>query len=95
MSNFVIEAGTPFVVTGTGVVGAATGGCSLIGFFCNSTTSGTVVLRDGGSSGTAISGTITPSAGTFYRFPAVCATNLHVTVANTINVTFFVVVGTG
>ncbi len=98
MSNFTVEAGTPFVVTASGVVGATTGGGTLIGFFCNSTSSGTVVIRDGGSAGsggTAVSGTITPSAGTFYRFPAVLATNLNITVANTINVTFFFIPGTG
>lgn len=82
------EIGSPKVITATGTVKAVSG--MLQGFFCNSTTSGTLVLRDGGSGGTAISGTITPSAGTFYRFPCTFGTDLHVTVANTINVTFFV-----
>lgn len=91
MSAFVVEAGNTTVVTGTGNV--TTSDTALIGFFCNSTSSGTLVLRKGGSGGTAISGTITPSAGTFYRFPANCQGGLHVTVANTINVTFFYVEG--
>ena len=80
--------GTPKVISSTGTVNSQTG--RLVGFFCNSTSSGTLVLRDGGASGTAISGTITPSAGTFYPFPAVYGTDLHCTVANTINVTFFI-----
>lgn len=92
MPALTAEIGTAVVVTGTGNV-AGTTDCSLLGFFCNSTTSGTVVLRSGGASGTAISGTITPAAGTFYRFPASCPGGLHVTVANTISVTFFVVPG--
>lgn len=80
--------GAPIVISATGLV--TTGSSRLVGFFCNSTTSGTLVLRDGGASGTAVSGTITPAAGTYYPFPASLGTNLHVTVANTINVTFFV-----
>lgn len=61
----------------------------MLGFYVASTSSGTLVIRDGGASGTAISGTITPAAG-WHSFPAAFATNLHVTVANTISVTFFV-----
>lgn len=80
--------GTPKVISASATVNPSSG--RLVGFFCNSTTSGTVVLRDGGASGVAMSGTITPSAGTFYPFPAVYGTDLHVTVANTINVTFFI-----
>jgi hypothetical protein len=80
--------GSPKVMSATGTVKVISG--RLIGFFCNSTTSGTLVLRDGGASGTAMSGTITPSAGTFYQFPATFGTDLHVTIANTLNVTFFV-----
>ncbi len=82
------EVGSPKVMSATGTVKVVSG--QLLGFFCNSTTSGTLVLRDGGSGGTAISGTITPTAGTFYRFPAAFGTDLHVTIANTLNVTFFV-----
>lgn len=74
-------------ITGTGTVKAVSG--QLVGFYVNSTTSGTIVLKDGGASGTAISGTITPAIG-FHRFPAVFGTDLHCTIANTINVTFFV-----
>jgi hypothetical protein len=40
----------------------------LIGFYVNSTNAGTLVLKDGGSSGTAIAGTITPAIG-WHFFP--------------------------
>ncbi len=73
-------------MTATGDVSTDTG--ALIGFYVNSTSSGTLVLRRGGSGGTAISGTITPAIG-FHRFPARCVGGLHATIANTLNVTFF------
>lgn len=88
------ESGAPINLTATGVVSEVSG--SLLGFFCNSTTSGTVVMNVGGSGtsgGTAISGTITPTAGTFYRFPAYLTSRMYVTIANTLNVTFFFAAG--
>lgn len=90
MTAPVIECGDPTVITATGDV-VATRDCYLLGFFVSSTTTGTLVLRKGGSGGTVMSGTITPAAGAFYRFPAFCAGGLHATVANTISVTFFTV----
>ena len=88
MSAPVIEVGTPLNITSTqAVTGNA---CGLLGFYVNSTTGGTLVLRDGGASGTAISGTITPAIG-FHRFPAIIYTSLHATIANTLTVTFFYV----
>lgn len=91
MAINVMQTGNAIRVSATGNV--STADCQLIGFWCNSTTSGTVVLRAGGSGGTAISGTITPTAGTFTQFPANCPGGLHATIANTLNVTFFVVEG--
>lgn len=79
--------GAPKNMTATGTVKAVEG--RLVGFYVNSTSSGTLVLRDGGASGTVLSGTITPAIG-FHAFPASFATDLHVTIANTLNVTFFV-----
>ncbi len=61
---------------------------NLLGFYVNNTSSGTLVLRKGGSSGTAISGTITPAIG-YHRFPAAVEAPLHATIANTLDVTFF------
>lgn len=86
MSQPVAESGAYKNITGTGAV--STGPCQLIGFYVNNTTSGTLVLRDGGSGGTVMSGTITPAIG-FHRFPANVGTSLHATIANTLDVTFF------
>lgn len=62
--------------------------CKLLGFYVNSTSSGTIILKDGGSSGTALSGTITPAIG-FHRFPAQFLTSAYATLGSTISVTFF------
>lgn len=83
----VTEGGNYKNITATGAV--TTGGGTLLGFYVNSTTGGTLVLRDGGASGTVMSGTITPAIG-FHRFPASFGVGgLHATIANTLNVTFF------
>lgn len=90
MSTPVLEFGNAVNVSATGDV--TTVDCDLIGFYVNSTSSGTVVLRRGGSTGTVMNGTITPAIG-FHRFPAACQGGLHLTVGGTINVTFFIVPG--
>jgi len=90
MSGFVFEGGSPKLLAASAVVQVAGG--TLLGFYVNSTSAGTIVLKDGGSSGTAISGTITPAVG-FHRFPASFGANLHATLGGTISVTFFVVAG--
>lgn len=59
----------------------------MLGFYVNSTSSGTLVFRDGGASGTTVSGTITPAIG-WHFFPMEFAQSPHVTVGGTINVTF-------
>ena len=87
MAQFV-EAGTPINLTGTNTVSPTSG--TLLGFYVNNTTGGTLVLRvgaAGASTGTAISGTITPAIG-FNRYPAYCPSGLHATIANTLDVTF-------
>jgi hypothetical protein len=87
MSQPVAEVGGYKNITETGAV--STGACQLIGFYVNSTNAGTLVLRDGGSGGTVMSGTITPVIG-FHRFPANVGTSLYATIAGTaLNVTFF------
>jgi hypothetical protein len=90
MSQPVAEVGAYKNMTATGDV--TTGPCQLIGFFVSTTTSGTVVLKDGGSSGTVISGTITPATG-FHSYPATVGTSLHFTEGGTIDVTFFFAAG--
>lgn len=82
--------GQPVNLTASGAVTASPG--RLVGFYVNSTTSGTIVLRDGGASGTAISGTITPAIG-WHFFPAACSNGIYATIANTLNVTFFYLPG--
>ena len=74
--------------TGTGNVTSATGTqpVAVTGFYVNSTSSGTLVFRSGGSGGTVIDGTITPAIG-WHWFPIVSDPPLHVTVGGTINVT--------
>ncbi len=60
----------------------------LIGFYVNSTSSGTIVLRSGGSGGDVLNGVITPAVG-FHTFPANGVNGLHATIGGTLNVTFF------
>jgi hypothetical protein len=87
MSAPVAEVGGYKNITETGAV--STGPCQLIGFYVNSTNGGTLVLKDGGSGGTVMCGTITPAIG-FHRFPANVGSSLHATIAGTaLNVTFF------
>mgnify|MGYP001579502444 CR=1 FL=1 len=83
-----VESGTPINKTGTATVSVVSG--TLLGFYVNNTTSGTLVLRVGSagtSAGTAISGTIPPAIG-WHRYPAYCPSGLHATIANTLDVTF-------
>jgi hypothetical protein len=84
--------GSPITVTATGA--AVSGPCSLIGLFCNSTSSGTIILYDNtAASGQVIVGTLTPTAGVYYLVPASCANGIYATVGNTLNVTLFVAQG--
>ena len=86
MSQPVAEVGAYKNIAATAAV--STGPCQLIGFYVNSTTAGTLVLKDGGASGTVMSGTITPAIG-FHRFPANVGSSLHATEGGTLDVTFF------
>ena len=90
MSQPVAECGGYKNITATGAV--STGPCQLIGFYVNSTTIGTLVLRNGGSGGEVMSGTITPAIG-FHRFPANVGVSLYATVGGTLDVTFFFAAG--
>lgn len=81
--------GRPVNVTATTQLTRLGAPANLVGFYVNSTTAGTIVLRNGSSSGTAISGTITPAIG-WHAFPAACENGVHATLGGTLNVTFFV-----
>ena len=72
------EFGTAYNITATAGVTSQPG--RLLGFYVNSTSSGTIVFRDGGASGRTLSGTITPAVG-FHRFPAAVAEGVHATIA--------------
>lgn len=85
-----MESGQYVNLTSTNAVFPAA--CALLGFYVNSTSTGTLVLRDGGASGTVITGTITPAIG-WHFMPVRCASSLHATIANTLNVTFVVAPG--
>lgn len=80
-----MDFGQATVVSATGTVNARP--TRLLGFYVNSTSSGTLILYDAASATNAISGTITPAVG-WHSFPASCGTGLHVAVGGTINVTF-------
>ncbi len=85
-----VESGTPVLRTTTGSVSLVPG--TLLGFYVNNTSAGTVVIGNGsGAAGTAISGTITPAIG-WHRFPAYCTVGCHVTLAN-IDATFVFAAG--
>jgi len=83
MSNPVAEQGNFTNFTATTSIATAKG---ILGILTASTTGGTVVVTD--TAGTAITGTLTPAAGSYIPIPAKC-TGLTLTVANTINCTVF------
>ena len=61
---------------------------AMLGFYVNSTTSGTIQFYDDSATGTTtpISGVITPAIG-FHRFPVTFANGLYAVVGGTLNVT--------
>ena len=83
------KSGTPVLRTTTGNISLVPG--NLLGFYVNSTTAGTVVFADG-AGGTVFNAAITPAIG-FHKFPAACSLGCHVTIANTLNATFFFAAG--
>jgi hypothetical protein len=86
------EIGVPVNLTATGDVGPpGVASTKLLGFYVNSTSTGIIQLRRGGSGGAVIGGQITPAVG-WHQYPAECVGGLHATlVSGTIDVTFFVV----
>lgn len=61
---------------------------SLIGFYVNSTSSGTIAFYDDAATGTttAITGTITPAIG-WYFLPVAFSKGLNAVIGSTLNVT--------
>lgn len=79
------QSGQPVLLTASGAISAQA--CRLLGFYVASTTGGTIVLRNGGAAGTAITGTITPAIG-WHPFPADFETLAYATIGATISITF-------
>ena len=86
------QSGTPINLTASGAISKCAG--SLVGFYVNSTTAGTIIILNGGSAGTALGGTITPSIG-WNTYPAAIASALgaYATIGGTLDVTFFFAAG--
>ena len=89
--GMMVMGGAPVNLTSSGAVSAVPG--ILIGIMINSTSSGTIVLRDGGSAGTAVTGTITPAIGFLPCYMAF-STSCYATIGATINATFVFQAGT-
>jgi hypothetical protein len=84
------EFGVPVVKSASGNVRTVAG--QMLGFYVNTTSSGVVQFYDDAATGTttAISGAITPAAGSFHRFPATFANGLNMVLnSGSINVTLF------
>ena len=91
MANNVQQSGTPINLTSSGVVSLAGG--TLLGYHVNSTSAGTIVLRNGSTSASAaITGTITPSVG-FMPFCGSFPTGCYATIGGTLDVTFIFAAG--
>ena len=88
MSAPINQAGICARLTATGDIGPAGKNMILLGFYVNNTSSGTLVLREGGSGGTVVTGTITPAIG-WNQFPATMRGGAHATIGGTLDVTFF------
>jgi hypothetical protein len=81
-----IPAGSYKNITATGAVSTVPG--VLTGFYVNSTTSGVIVFRDGGSGGTVLNGDNTPAIGWHFLPTAYGSGGLHLTlVSGAINLT--------
>jgi len=80
-----MNSGQPVRLTSTNAISLQAG--HLIGFYVASTTLGTIVLRDGGASGTQVTGTITPAVG-WHFLNIEFSTSAHATIGGTLDVTF-------
>jgi hypothetical protein len=88
---YMSQAGTPINLSSSGIISKVAG--SLLGYHVNSTSSGTIVFRDGTLAASAvISGTITPAIG-FQWFPAAMPNGAFATIGGTLDVTFFFAAG--
>ena len=82
-----LNVGSYKVLTATGNVASGEG--ALLGLFCSTTSSGTIILYDSATTTTTIPITaiITLTAGTWYNIPVTFTAGLYAVIANTANVT--------
>ena len=94
MSLPVAEVGNYYRITAAGGTEGeiSPSSCSVIGFYISNTTAGTVVFKDGGASGAALNGAITPAIG-FHRFPATVKTSLYIVIGGAADMTVFYLAG--
>ncbi len=87
-----VSGGTPVNLTDDGVVSKAAG--TLLGFYVNSTNAGTIIIRNGStSSGTAVTGTITPVIG-YHALNIYLTDGCYATIGGTaLDVTLFFAAG--
>ena len=86
------QSGTPVNLSSSGAISATTG--SLIGWHVNSTSGGTIVINDGGSSGTALNAaTASPQGWTTFPAYITSSDGAYATISGTIDVTFFFAAG--
>ena len=87
-----VESGAPILLADSGIVSSAAG--TLLGFYVNSTSSGTIIIYNGTSaSGTALDDTITPAIG-WRAYPAYCPAGCYIAVTGgSINLTAFFAAG--
>jgi hypothetical protein len=86
MSIGALNIGSYKNVTSTGNIMPRAG--ALLGFYVNSTSSGTIAFYDSETTATtlAITGTITPAVG-WHSLPVGVTKGVHAVIANTLNVT--------
>lgn len=86
------QSGTPINLSTSGAISLCAG--SLIGFYVNTTSGGTIIIKNGGTSGTALNAATTPGTG-WNTFPAAITSSLgaYATISGTIDVTFFFAAG--
>jgi len=86
------QGGTPVNMSSSAAISLCAG--TLIGWHVNSTSGGTIVIRNGGASGTALNAATASPVG-FTCFPAsiTSASGAYATLSGTIDVTFFFAAG--
>ena len=87
----IAQSGTPVNLSASGAVSLVPG--TILGYHCNSTSGGTLVFKNGGTTaGTALNAAVAPGVG-FTPFPAYCTSGCYVTISGTIDVTVFFAAG--